>query len=122
MENFISWFEIPTLDINRAITFYSEIFGIEIQTMDMGEHKMGMFPSDDINASGTLIYGEGYEPTTKGIVVYLNGGDDLQNILSKVEAAGGQIIVPKTVITPEYGYYAYFLDTEGNKIGLHSRN
>lgn len=122
MENFISWFEIPVKDMERASAFYGSIFGIEIPTSTLGDYLMGFFPSDDINASGALVKGEGYEPAVNGTVVYLNGGVDLQNILSKVESAGGKIIVPKTEITPEFGFFAYFLDTEGNKIGLHSRS
>jgi predicted enzyme related to lactoylglutathione lyase len=58
--------------------------------------------------------------TTDGPLIYLNGNPDLQNILDKVEKAGGKIMVPKTEISPEYGFMAVFIDTEGNRIGLHS--
>jgi predicted enzyme related to lactoylglutathione lyase len=53
-------------------------------------------------------------------LVYLNGNPDVQNVLDKVEAAGGKILVPKTQISPEHGYMAVFADTEGNRIGLHA--
>ena len=53
-------------------------------------------------------------------MIYLNGNPDVQKVLDKVEAAGGKILVPKTEISPEYGFMAVFIDSEGNRIGLHS--
>ena len=117
MANTINWFEIPVTDFQRAKKFYNAILGIEIEEGEMGNFKMGMFPGGD----GALIHGEGYKPSDTGVVIYLNGGDDLSNILSKVKDAGGNIIIEKTLITEEIGYYAFFHDTEGNRIGLHSQ-
>jgi predicted enzyme related to lactoylglutathione lyase len=69
-----------------------------------------------------LVKSDGFHKpsATDGPLVYLNGNPDLQNVLDKVEAAGGKIMVPKTVISPEYGSMAVFIDTEGNRIALHS--
>jgi len=69
-----------------------------------------------------VVYAEGfYKPSaTDGPLIYLNGNPDLQIILDRVEAAGGKIIVPKTEINPDYGFMGVFIDTEGNRIGLHS--
>ncbi len=122
MKSFISIFEIPTLEFSRAVKFYQSILDIEIQAIDMQGTQMGLFPSDGQMVSGVLVKGEDYRPSSDGVVIYLNGGDDLQVILNKVETSGGQIIVPKTLIDEENGYFAMFLDTEGNKIGLHSGN
>jgi uncharacterized protein len=69
-----------------------------------------------------LAKGSDYKPTTDGAVIYLNAGDNLQPVLDKVEPNGGKIIVPKMHISPEMGYFAMFIDTEGNKLGLHSQN
>jgi predicted enzyme related to lactoylglutathione lyase len=66
------------------------------------------------------VQGDDYKPSTEGTLVYLNGGKDLETTLSKVEAAGGKIFVPKTQISPEMGYFAVFMDSEGNKMALHS--
>ena len=79
-------------------------------------------PTDDVKgSSGALVFApEFYQPSANGTMVYLNGNPDLQNVLDKVEAAGGSILVPKTEISPEYGYMGVFIDTEGNRIGLHS--
>lgn len=122
MKSFISIFEIPTTDFSRAVNFYQSILDIEITKIEMQGTQMGLFPSDGQTASGVLIKGEGYNPSSDGVIIYLNGGDDLQFILNKVEANGGEIIVPKTLIDEENGYFAMFLDTEGNRIGLHSLN
>lgn len=123
MKNAISWFEIPSTDLNRATKFYETIFGISLITMDMPNIKMRMFPLEDMMGVGGAIVDSGgfHKPSaTDGPLIYLNGNPDVQVVLDKVEAAGGKIMVPKTEISPEYGYMAVIIDTEGNRIGLHS--
>jgi uncharacterized protein len=124
MNNAISWFEIPTTDIDRAATFYETIFGIKLNPLDLPNIKMRMFPLNDMmtQVGGALVKSDGFHKpsTTDGPLVYLNGNPDLQNVLDKVEAAGGKVMVPKTEISPEYGCMAVFIDTEGNRIALHS--
>ncbi len=124
MQHAISWFEIPSSDLKRAQQFYETIFGISLFPMDMEGIQMRMFPVDDptTGIGGAVVYSEGFHtPTaTDGVLIYLNGNPDLQSVLGKVEAAGGKVLLPKTQITPEYGYMGIFLDTEGNRIGLHS--
>lgn len=124
MQNAISWFEIPTKDLDRAAAFYEALFQVQLIPLDMAEIKMRMFPIDDImnGVGGSLVYhSDFYEASsTAGVLIYLNGNPDLQTILDRVEAAGGQIIVPKTQISPDHGYMGLFIDTEGNRIGLHS--
>lgn len=120
MKNWINWFEIPARDFDRALTFYKTLLQIEVHVSEMYGTKMGFFPSDGTNVAGAIVQGEDYEPARDGVLIYLNGGDDLQNVLSKVESISGKILVPKTQISPEMGYFALFLDSEGNKIALHS--
>ena len=124
MDNAISWFEIGTTDLDRATKFYETIFGVSLFAMDMPNIKMRMFPIDNMQTGigGALVDSGGFHKpsATDGPLIYLNGNPDVQNILDKVEAAGGKIMVPKTEISPEYGYMAVILDTEGNRIGLHS--
>ena len=124
MQNAISWFEIPTTDINRAQKFYEAIFGITMMPMDMPNLKMRMFPLDDMmtQVGGALVDSGGFHKAsaTDGPLIYLNGNPDVQNVLDKVEAAGGTIMVPKTEISPEYGFMAVFMDSEGNRVALHS--
>ena len=124
MNNAISWFEIPATDLARAQKFYEAIFGVSLIPMDMPNIRMRMFPLDDMmNGIGGAIVDSGgfHKPSASdGPLIYLNGNPDLQNVLDKVEAAGGSIMVTKTEISPDYGFMAVILDTEGNRIGLHS--
>lgn len=119
MANAVNWFEIPVSDIHRAVIFYSAILGIVLEAGPVSEgYMMATFPAED-GVSGALVSGEGYVPSSNGTTVYLNGGHDLNEVLNRVEAAGGKVIVPKIDIG-ESGFFAFFLDTEGNKVGLHS--
>ncbi len=124
MQNAISWFEIPTTDINRAQKFYETIFGITMIPMDFPNLQMRMFPLDDMmtQVGGALVDSGGFHKSsaTDGPLIYLNANPDVQHVLDKVVEAGGSIMVPKTEISPEYGFMAVFMDTEGNRIALHS--
>jgi len=122
-KNAISWFEIPSTDLARAQKFHETVFSVTLIPMDLQAIKMRMFPLEDMMGVGGAIVDSGgfHKPsTTDGPLIYLNGNPDLQNVLDKVEKAGGKVMVPKTEISPEYGYMAVFIDTEGNRIGLHS--
>ena len=122
-KNAISWFEIPTTDLDRAQKFYETIFDIQMVSLNLEQLEMRMFPIENpMNVGGALCFNEKfYKPSsTDGPLIYLNANPDVQNVLNKVEGAGGKIIVPKTEISPEYGHMAVFIDTEGNRIALHS--
>jgi uncharacterized protein len=120
-KNAISWFEIPSADINRAQKFYETIFDIQMIPIDF-PHQMRMFPTESpTSIGGAICYNaDFYKPSGEGVLVYLNGNPDVQIILDKVEAAGGKIVVPKMEISKEHGHIAVFMDSEGNRIGLHS--
>jgi len=120
MKNFINWFEIPASDLSRAQQFYQNILGVVCQETEMYGIKMAMLPNDGTIVSGAIVQGQDYKPTKDGALVYLNANPDLQPILNAIEKNNGIIIVPKTQISAEMGYFALFIDTEGNKIGLHS--
>ncbi len=120
--NAINWFEIPVSNLERATKFYSNILGAKFELTEAMGMRMAFFPTERDSVGGSLVQADGYVPTTQGALVYLNAGDDLNTVLRRVEAAGGKIVQPKTSIgeNGEMGYLAYFLDTEGNKVGLHS--
>jgi predicted enzyme related to lactoylglutathione lyase len=124
MNNAISWFEIPTINLERATKFYESIFNISLFPMDTPNLQMRLFPIDNpaTGIGGALVHAEEfYSPSsTHGPLVYLNGNPDVQHILDRIEDAGGKIVVPKTQISPEYGFMAVFIDSEGNRIALHS--
>lgn len=119
--NAINWFEISVTDMDRAAKFYEQIFEIKFDHMDMYGSLMAMFPSDYENGkvSGALVKSPDHKPSMDGNVIYLNGNPDLDNVLNRVEAAGGKVVLPKTAIG-DNGFMAFFIDTEGNKMGLHS--
>ena len=123
-KNAISWFEIPATDLSRAQKFYETIFNIQMIPFDTPNFQMRMFPVEDMmnGIGGAISKAEGfYKPSaTDGPLVYLNANPDVQNVLDKIEAAGGKIVVPKTQISPEFGYMAVFIDSEGNRVALHS--
>lgn len=123
-KNAVSWFEIPATDLNRAQAFYESIFGIKMTALDLASIKMRMFPLEDpmTGVGGALVDSGGFHKpsATDGPLLYLNANPDIQPILDKVEKAGGKISVPKTQISPDYGYMAVITDTEGNRIAFHS--
>ncbi len=124
MKNAISWFEIPSTDLDRAQRFYEAIFQVELSPLDLANIRMRMFPIDDpiTGIGGAIVHAVGfYNPSsTEGVLIYLNANPDVQIILDRIEAAGGKILIPKTEISPDYGHMGVFQDTEGNRIGLHS--
>ncbi len=119
-KNTAVWFEIPATDFNRAVSFYEQVFKVKLNPEEMGSFRMGVFPYAGEAISGCVIQGEGYSPSALGSVVYLNGTDDLSAPLERVEESGGKVMVPKTKISGEIGYFAQFIDTEGNRVGLYS--
>jgi hypothetical protein len=111
MKSHISIFEIPATDISRAVDFYQAILGVKIEKMEMPGMEMGIFPYEEQMVTGVIVKGEGYKPSADGVTIYLNGGDNLQTILDKVEKNGGKILMPKTAHADESGFFALFLDT-----------
>jgi predicted enzyme related to lactoylglutathione lyase len=125
MENAISWFEIPTTDLERAQRFYENIFSIKMVPMEMPGFQMRTFPINDMmtGIGGALVKTEpGFyqHSQTHGTLIYLNANPNVQIVLDRIEAAGGKIVVPKTLIGEGFGYMGIFIDSEGNRIGLHS--
>ncbi len=123
--NMVGWFEIPVSDIKRAKTFYELVFGIKIKVEQFGDTLMGWFPSskdtEAKGASGALVQnGKYYKPSSNGTLVYFSS-PEISYELTNVEEAGGVILQEKTLIKEDIGYMAIFLDSEGNRIALHSK-
>jgi len=123
-ENALNWFEISVSDIARAKIFYEAVFGIQMHQEEMMGMQMAYFPFEDMNGkvAGALVQSELHKPSMDGAKIYLNGNPDLSNALGKVAAAGGKVIMPKTFISDNVGHMAFFIDTEGNSVALHSGN
>jgi predicted enzyme related to lactoylglutathione lyase len=120
MANALTWFEIPVVDMRRAVGFYEAVLDLKLTPgPGMGPVEMMMFPSGVDEVGGALVAGRGYVPAATGSIVYLGFPGDLNVPLGRVAGAGGKIILPKTDIG-ENGFFAFVLDTEGNRVGLHS--
>ena len=121
MENSIHWVEIPTTNIKRAVGFYNNLLSIEMKVMEVMNMKTAFFPhTAETQSGGCLMQGPNYIPSDKGTLIYLSAGEDLQTALDRVDASGGTIVLPKTSIGAN-GFMAHILDTEGNKVGLYSK-
>ena len=119
--NSLNWFEIPALDIDRSKNFYETIFDIKMEPMEMGETKMAFFPwtPGSGKATGAIAQSAQHQPSAEGSVIYLNANPNMDNVLARVESAGGKVMVPKMSIG-ENGNIAFIMDTEGNNVGIHS--
>jgi predicted enzyme related to lactoylglutathione lyase len=119
--NSLNWFEIPALEIARAQKFYETIFGITMEPMEMDGSKMAFFPMEGGSgkANGSLVQSDMHKPSMDGSIVYLNANPNMNPVIAKVEGAGGKVVMPKMAIG-EHGNIAFIIDTEGNKVGIHS--
>ncbi len=119
-KNPVNYFEIPVTNFERAKTFYQGVFGVKLESMDYKGMKMASFPSDmkRYGSSGSLTKAKGYRPSRNGVVIYFSVVD-IQGTLAKIGRRGGKTVFPKTSIG-EWGFIAHFLDTEGNRLALHS--
>jgi uncharacterized protein len=118
MNNAINWFEIPAQDFDRAVAFYSALTGHELHREVFYGIPNAFLPADQGAVGGAIIHDPNVKPAEQGAVVYLNAGNDIDAMLERAVAAGGQVITPKTSIAPQ-GFIAFIRDTEGNRIGLH---
>ena len=118
MNNAINWFEIPAVDFERAVGFYDMLFDKPLRREDFMGVPHGIFPADEGAVAGAVVFNPNYQTSKTGTVIYLNARNDLDGVLSRLEQAGGTLVMPKTAIGPQ-GHIAIMLDTEGNQIGLH---
>ncbi len=119
-KNFVTWFEIPAYNHYRSVAFFNYIYGIEITSVEINGLAMGFFPAES-GIGGAIVTGPGCVPSEIGPLIYLNGGEDLNMVLSKVNEAGGRVVMEKTYISDAAGYFALFIDSEGNRLALHSK-
>jgi predicted enzyme related to lactoylglutathione lyase len=123
--NALNWFEIPVDEIERAQDFYEGIFDMEMAPLqEMQGMKMVGFPIDMASGKigGALVESDFHIPSDEGAIIYLNANPDIQTIIDRVEDLGGEVVMPRTQITPEIGFMAFFIDSEGNRVGLHAQN
>ena len=125
MIHVIGWAEIPVADYKRAKAFYEALMDGELQEMDAGEgRKSAVFPMEmnEENVGVSILEMDGFVPNENGVLIYLNAGDDIDGMLERVTAAGGEVVIPRSKMGDNAGggYYATFKDTEGNTLALHA--
>jgi len=121
VKDYVSWFEIPAVNFAQAVHFYNTIYQINMETDSNDVRSVAFFPIKN-GIGGAIVSGLGSSPSANGPLLYLNGGNDLNDVLGRIEDAGGRIVMPKTLISEDAGYFAIFIDCEGNKLALHSKN
>jgi len=123
--NVVGWFEIPVRQMERAIQFYETVFDLKLTRHQIGPLDMAWFPWDEANpgASGSLVNKDDFhKPSMEGVLLYFTAASgDLSVELARVQSAGGKVLLPKTLIAEEIGYMAVLVDSEGNRIAIHSR-
>ena len=120
MSNLIRWFEIPVHNWRRAKEFYEAVLQRSIAEFPVGTGLMGQLGAFTDDVQGAIVKHEFYRPSNDGVLVYFDGGDDLLPFLGRVEAAGGRVLIDKTLIADDIGYYAVFADPDGNRLGVMS--
>jgi predicted enzyme related to lactoylglutathione lyase len=116
----LTWFEIPAEDFRRATRFYETVLGASLKTETMGEATLAIFPYQEPGVGGCIIDGSGHAPSSKGTVVYLNAAPRIDDVLARVADAGGSVVLPKTALPANMGFFAHVIDSEGNRVGLHA--
>ena len=115
----IFWCDIPVTDLDRAIRFYSAVLDTAVKKQELPGMTMGVLPHNDGEVGGCLVGGSEHKPSDAGAMVYLNANGRLDAALAQVTSHGGTIVQPKHQIGP-FGFRAVVLDSEGNRIALHS--
>lgn len=115
----LTWFEIPTADFDRARRFYETILETTLNEQPFGEGRVAVFPYAQPGVGGCLDDSSDSRPG-EGTVIYLDVDGRLDRTLERVADAGGRIAAPKLALPPGMGWVAHIIDSEGNRVGLHS--
>ena len=118
MKNLIAFFQIPALNFDRAVSFYESVFNITLTVSGSEKEKMGFFTQEE-RYVGAISFTPDLTPSSNGILIYFDC-NDIDATLSTIKNNGGAIMKDKQAIAGGRGYFAVFLDSEGNSIGLYS--
>ncbi len=121
MANPVVWFDIPVVDLDRAIRFYSAVLAAPVKKQELPELAIGVFLHEDHEIGGCLFKSQEVKPSQHGPLLYLNVQGRLDQAIAAVERHGGKVVEPKHAIGP-YGFRAIILDSEGNRLALHSKD
>lgn len=121
MNNPVFYVEIPVENMDRALTYYSSVFGFDLERQNIDGNEMALFPFEagKEGATGALAKGDSYKPSKDGSRVYFSVLD-IDSTLAKATSLGGKVLYPKTDVG-DYGFVAEIEDSEGNRIALHMK-
>ncbi len=119
MLNQIVWCDIPVTNLDRAIRFYTAVLGTPVTKESFPGMTFGLLPHANDSVSGCLVETTEVKPSANGPLIYLNCAGRLDIALATIELNGGKILKPKHQIGG-HGFRAVVLDSEGNRIALHS--
>ena len=119
-KNTFCWIDIPVIDLDRAITFYSAVLSSPVKNVSEHGFSFGLLPHTEDNVSGCLCVMENRKPSQDGPLVYLNVEGRLDQAVDAAKNNGGELLAAREQIGP-YGHRAIILDTEGNAIALYSK-
>jgi predicted enzyme related to lactoylglutathione lyase len=117
----VAWFEIPSVDFDRAVRFYEAALDVKLNVQEIGGQPIAVFGYEEPATGGAIVHSPSMTPTGDGVLVYLNAQPTVDAVLARVEQAGGKTDGPVIKLPQDIGYIAFFTDTEGNRLGLHSR-
>ena len=120
MKRVINWFEIPAADFERAVSFYEKVFATELRREKMNDMELGIFPYEMPAPSGAVCKMPQLQPGANGTLIYLDAGIDVAPVLARVGANGGRVVLDKTLVSDDIGYIGVFIDSEGNRVGVHA--
>lgn len=121
MKSVINWFEIPAEDFERAVNFYEKVFVTKLRREQLDGMELGIFPYDMPGPSGAVCRMPKLQPGPDGTLIYLDAGSDVEPVLARAAAYGGKILLDKTLVSSDIGYIGIFIDSEGNRVGVHAR-
>lgn len=119
MANQIVWCDIPVLDLDRAVQFYSAVLGQEVKKHEFPGTTVGVLPHGEGEVGGCLFMSADETPSATGAMIYLNANERLDDAIAAVQAHGGRVVIPKHALGP-FGWRAIVIDSEGNRVALHS--
>ena len=113
-----NWFEIPSTNFERAVSFYESLLGVTLRREAGSE--MAIFPSSQTGVGGSVVRRDWHKPGVSGALIYLNADGILADVVARTEVLGGSVMVPVTAVPGGFGHIACIVDTEGNQVGLHA--
>jgi len=120
MQTKINWFQIPSADFERAVKFYETIFDSKLKMEKIGDLPMGIFTNEDGAGVGCVVHGKQFVPSESGPLLYLDATPSIDAVIARVGKAGGRVLIEKTELPRNIGFVAHFIDTEGNRLALHT--